>query len=91
MSESIGQRTNSMAIAPDASAMRRVLEAQLVDITALRATVATLVTDNAALAAAVDTLAAKLNADDGVTDADYSVVNVAAITAASPSALTLTA
>lgn len=90
MSESIGQRTNSMSIGVDAAALRALYDAQLADITALRATVATLVTDNATLAAAVDTMAAKLNADGGVTDTDYATGNAAAVTAASPSALTVT-
>lgn len=40
-----------------------------------------LIVDITALATALDVVAGKLNADDALTDVDYSVVNAAAITA----------
>lgn len=90
MSESVSRRTNAMSIGADARQLRKLLDAALADNTALRATIAANVTDIAALATAVDTLAAKLNADAGVTDTDYSTGNAAAVTGSAPSALTLT-
>lgn len=79
MSESIKRRTQALSTRRDAKELRTLLETALVDLTALRATVATNVTD-------VATLAAKLDDDAGVTDTDYE----AGLTAAAPSALTLT-
>ena len=80
MAESINQRvylsgTDQMTMAQ----MRDLLAAMLADLTALRATVAANVVD-------IDAIAAKLDADGGVTDTDYQ----AGITAAAPSALTTT-
>jgi len=46
----------------------------------LNAVLDAVVVDVTALATAVDVLAAKLNADAGVTDTDYSTANAAAVT-----------
>jgi chromosome segregation ATPase len=63
--------------------------ALLADVTAIRAEVVKLVTDMASRISDHNTLRTKLNADAGVTDADYAAA--AAITAAAPAALTATA
>ena len=86
MSQSIKQRMGAISNGKDAAELRKVLEAVLVDLTALRSTVAALVTDNANRVANHNTLIAKLNADDGVTDADYAAATAA--TSSAPSALT---
>lgn len=63
--------------------------AMLADITAIRAEVVKLVTDMGTRITEHNTLVAKLNADAGVTDTNYATA--AAITAAAPAALTVTA
>jgi hypothetical protein len=90
MSESISRRVKGVRDQKAASNLEKLLDAVLADLTALRSTVAANVTDVAALAANVDTLAAKLNADGGVTDEDYDETNAAGVTASAPSALTTT-
>jgi len=90
MSQSIKTRVGAMSVKRDSKELRKLIEAVLVDLGALRTPAAANVTDVAALASAVDTLAAKLNSDAGVTDANYSVANAAAVTASAPAALTLT-
>lgn len=67
---------------PDSRELRPLFEAILTDITASRTALLTLATS-------VDTLAAKLNADAGVTDTNYSTGNAAAVTAAAPTTFTL--
>ena len=74
----------------DAREMRPLLDAVLTDLTELRTELAAAVADVARVAGALDTLATKLNADAGVTDTNYGTGNVAALTAATPGALTLT-
>ncbi len=49
----------------------------------LNAVLDSLAVDVTALATAVDVLAAKLNADAGVTDTDFSTANAAAVTTTS--------
>ena len=69
---------------------RPLLDAVLTDLTELRTELAAAVADVARVAGALDTLATKLNADAGVTDVNYATGNVAALTASTPGALTLT-
>ncbi len=57
--------------------MQLLLENARQDNAALRA-------DIAALSTALDTLAAKLNADAGVTDTNYATNNAAAVTSGTP-------
>jgi len=66
-----------------------LLNAILADYTAIRAEVVKLVTDMATRIANHNTLIAKLNADGGVTDADYAAAG--AMTAAAPAAVTVVA
>lgn len=87
MSESIDKRLAGLAGVNDATQLRFLLKAVLVDNTALRATVALLVADVAAGVANHNTLIAKLNSDGGVTDVDYAAAT--AQTSSAPSALTV--
>lgn len=88
MSQSVKQRMNAINGTRQSQELRHLFEAILTDLTAIRSTVAANVTDIDSLATAVDVLAAKLNADAGVDDTDYSDTNAAAVTAAAPNALT---
>lgn len=74
--ESITRRTNNLERL-DGLDLRYLLETARIDIANLRQ-------DIAVQAAAMDVLAAKLNVDTGVTDADYATNNVAAVTSATP-------
>ncbi len=87
---SIKQRVNALSIHKDQGELKPILDAILADLGAVRTPAAANVADVLALATALDVLATKLNADGGVTDEDYSKVNAAAVTAATPAALTLT-
>lgn len=66
MAESVKQRMGALSNNGDAKELKKLIDCVQVDVTAL--------------ATAVDVLAAKLNADAGVTDTDYSVANAAAVT-----------
>lgn len=68
MAQSIKRRVGAMSGNKDNRELRKLMSAIRVDIVAL--------------ATALDVLAAKLNADGGVTDEDYSIVNAAAVTLA---------
>lgn len=72
-----------------ASGVRAKAVAIVADLTALRGTVAALVVDVAAIRSHLATLSTKLNADAGVTDADYAAPS--AVTSAAPDALTAAA
>ena len=87
---SIKKRVNSLSIGRDQREVKPLFDAILADLGGLNTPAAASVVDIAALATAVDVLAAKLNADGGVTDENYSVANAAAVTGATPATLTLT-
>ena len=88
--KSIKRRIGAMPSKADAREVRPLLDAVLTDLTELRTELAAAVADVKRVAGALDTLATKLNADAGVTDTNYATGNSAAITAATPGALTLT-
>lgn len=81
MPASINQRTSKLSDKQQAREHKALLDAALVDNAALRTAVT-------AITAKLDVLAAKLNADAGVTDTNYAT-NFAAT--CDPAALTLTA
>lgn len=66
MAESIKHRMGALSGVKDSEELRKLMAAILVDISAI--------------ATALDVLGAKLNADTGVADTDYSIVNDAAVT-----------
>lgn len=90
MAASIAKSTNAMKGSRVNKEVRAMLDAARADLVAIRAEVAKLVTDVGVLDTGLDTMATKLNADATVTDTNYAGAT-AAMTAAAPAALTLTA
>ncbi len=88
--KSIRRRMGAMPSKADARELRPLLDAALTDLTELRDELVKSVADVKRVAMALDTLATKLNADTGVADTNYATNNNAAITSATPNALTLT-
>jgi hypothetical protein len=83
---SIAQAINAVPSNPQS--LRQLLDAILVDNTELRTELAAAIADLATIRTAFNVAIAKLNLDAGVTDVNYAAA--AALTAATPAALTVT-
>lgn len=89
MAESIAKRINAIPDNLTGRELKKVLDTILVDMAAHKVAIDALVTDMATRITNHNTLTTKLNADAGVTDANYAAAT--AITAVATAALTTTA